>query len=165
MDCLIDKVESEAGHQLVHPFGDFVIAEIPDGAFVGVMQLSVVFELSGLDRLSDLAVGIPERHSLIDKTVHFLHGEGQAVTSVLHYMRLDFHILHSVEQQDGCCEVSKDHYEITQYSDCMDTDTGILYYTTYNNHRINGVNMHNYDLSGDTIITVPIEDTEDILIR
>ena len=76
-----------------------------------------------------------------------------------------FHILHSVEQQDGCCEVSKDHYEITQYSDCMDTDTGILYYTTYNNHRINGVNMHNYDLSGDTIITVPIEDTEDILIR
>ena len=60
------------------------------------MQLSAVFELSGLDRLSDLAVGIPERHTLIDKTVHFLHGEGQAVTSVLHYMRLDFHILHSV---------------------------------------------------------------------
>ena len=76
-----------------------------------------------------------------------------------------FHILHSVEQQDGCCEVSPDHYEITEYSDCMDTDTGILYYTTYNNHRVNGVNMHNYDLNGDTIITAPIHYTKDIRIR
>ena len=54
VDCLIDKVESEAGHQLVHPFGDFVIAEIPDGAFVGVMKFSGELEFSGLDRLSYL---------------------------------------------------------------------------------------------------------------
>lgn len=73
-----------------------------------------------------------------------------------------FHILHSVEQQDGCCEVKPGFYEITQYTDCMDTDSGILYYTTYNNSRINAVNMHACDLSSDQLITYDLVDNADI---
>lgn len=47
-----------------------------------------------------------------------------------------FHILGSVDQQKGCCEVSDGKYEITLYTSCCNADKGIYYYTTYNNHQI-----------------------------
>ena len=63
-----------------------------------------------------------------------------------------FHILHSVEQQRGACLIEKDKYEITIFSSCCNVDKGIYYYTTYNNHQINAVNMYNEDLDGDKLI-------------
>ena len=47
-----------------------------------------------------------------------------------------FHILHSVEQQRGCCDVGGEKYEITIYTSCCNADKGIYYYTTYENHQI-----------------------------
>ena len=47
-----------------------------------------------------------------------------------------FHILNSVDQQRGCCEVSDGKYEITIYTSCCNLDKGIYYYTTYDNHQI-----------------------------
>ncbi|MGM9940570.1 MAG: choloylglycine hydrolase [Bulleidia sp.] len=82
-----------------------------------------------------------------------------------HEITAFFHILHSVEQQDGCCEVTPGHFEITQYSDCMDTDTGILYYTTYTNNRICAVNMHSHDTAGTELITIPLPETQDICFQ
>ena len=57
-----------------------------------------------------------------------------------------FHILGSVDQQRGCCEVSDGKYEITLYTSCCNADKGIYYYTTYNNHQICAVDMHKIDL-------------------
>ena len=57
-----------------------------------------------------------------------------------------FHILNSVDQQRGCCEVSDGKYEITLYTSCCNADKGIYYYTTYNNHQICAVDMHKIDL-------------------
>ena len=57
-----------------------------------------------------------------------------------------FHILGSVDQQKGCCEVSDGKYEITLYTSCCNADKGIYYYTTYNNHQICAVDMHKIDL-------------------
>lgn len=59
-----------------------------------------------------------------------------------------FHILGSVDQQRGCCEVAEGKYEITLYTSCCNTDKGIYYYTTYDNHQISAVNMHHTDLDG-----------------
>ena len=66
-----------------------------------------------------------------------------------------FHILHSVEQQKGCCELENQEYEITLYSSCCNCTKGIYYYTTYNNHQINAVNMHNENLDQNKIIRYP----------
>ena len=41
------------------------------------------------------------------------------------------HILGSVEQQRGCCQVAEGKYEITLYTSCCSADTGTYYYTTY----------------------------------
>ncbi len=72
-----------------------------------------------------------------------------------------FHLLNSVDQQRGCCEVSEGKYEITLYSSCMSCDTGIYYYTTYDRHQISAVNMNHVDLDGTSISCYPMlqEDT------
>ena len=62
-----------------------------------------------------------------------------------------FHILGSVDQQRGCCEVAEGKYEITIYTSCCNASKGIYYYTTYDNHRISAVDMHRTDLDSKTL--------------
>ena len=63
-----------------------------------------------------------------------------------------FHILNSVEQQRGCCKLDDGKYEITIYTSCCNATKGIYYYTTYDNHQINAVDMNREDLDGEEII-------------
>ena len=64
-----------------------------------------------------------------------------------------FHILGSVDQQRGCCKLGEDKYEITLYTSCCNTDKGIYYYNTYDNHQISAVDMHKADLEGEKLYT------------
>lgn len=59
-----------------------------------------------------------------------------------------FHILGSVEQQRGCCDVGEGKYETTIYTSCCNADRGIYYYTTYENHQITAVDMYRENLDG-----------------
>lgn len=74
-----------------------------------------------------------------------------------------FHILGSVEQVRGCCEVAQDKYEITIYTSCFNADKGVYYYTTYNNRRITAVDMHRENLDSASLVKYPMLDKEDIL--
>ena len=73
-----------------------------------------------------------------------------------------FHILGSVEQPRGCCEVSEGAYEITIYTSCWNADRGIYYYTTYTNHQITAVDMHREELDDKDIICYPMLGKEQI---
>lgn len=73
-----------------------------------------------------------------------------------------FHILGSVDQQRGCCEVANGKYEITLYTSCCSAETGIYYYTTYENHQISGVDMYRENLDGDTLTRYPLINGEQI---
>ena len=73
-----------------------------------------------------------------------------------------FHILGSVDQQKGCCEVADGKYEITLYTSCCNADKGIYYYTTYNNHQISAVDMHKTDLDSNTLTRFSPITTEQI---
>mgnify|MGYP002418723729 FL=1 len=66
-----------------------------------------------------------------------------------------FHILGSVEQQKGCCEV-ENGFEYTIYTSCCNGDKGIYYYTTYNNSQITAVDMHKTDLNDSRLKRYPI---------
>jgi choloylglycine hydrolase len=59
-----------------------------------------------------------------------------------------FHILGSVAQQRGCCDLGDNKFEITIYTSCCNADKGIYYYTTYDNHQITAVDMNKEDLNG-----------------
>lgn len=67
-----------------------------------------------------------------------------------------FHILNSVDQQRGCCDLGEDKFEITIYTSCCNTNKGIYYYTTYDNHQINAVDMHKENLNSNTLIHYPL---------
>lgn len=67
-----------------------------------------------------------------------------------------FHILGSVDQQRGCCEVEPGKYEITLYTSCCNATKGIYYYTTYENHQINAVDMHRENLDTTVLIRYPV---------
>ena len=73
-----------------------------------------------------------------------------------------FHILGSVEQQRGCCDVGDGKYEITIYSSCCNADKGIYYYTAYDNHQITAVDMHKEELDSDSLIRFPLIKEEQI---
>ena len=67
-----------------------------------------------------------------------------------------FHILNSVDQQRGCCELEDGKYEITIYTSCCNATKGIYYYTTYDNHQITAVDMHKENLNGNELVRYPL---------
>ena len=76
-----------------------------------------------------------------------------------------FHILNSVDQQRGCCEVNEGKYEITLYTSCCNANKGIYYYTTYDNHQITAIDMHRENLGGDKIVKYSLITDEQIKIQ
>ena len=76
-----------------------------------------------------------------------------------------FHILGSVDQQKGCCDVGDEKYEYTIYTSCCNAQKGIYYYTTYDNHQINGVDMHRENLDSETLFRYPLILGEQIHIQ
>ena len=66
-----------------------------------------------------------------------------------------FHILNAVDQQRGCCELENGECEITIYTSCCNTDKGIYYYTSYDNHQITAVDLYKEDLDGRELIRYP----------
>ncbi|MGG5309717.1 MULTISPECIES: choloylglycine hydrolase [Enterococcus] len=73
-----------------------------------------------------------------------------------------FHILKSVEQQKGLCDVGNGKFEYTIYSSCCNVDKGIYYYTTYTNSQINAVDMTKEDLDSTELLTYPLIEEEQI---
>lgn len=67
-----------------------------------------------------------------------------------------FHILGSVEQQKGLCDVGKGGYEYTIYSSCCNIDKGIYYYRTYENSQITAIDMNKENLDNNIIIEYPL---------
>lgn len=76
-----------------------------------------------------------------------------------------FHILGSVDQQRGCCEVEEGKYEITIYTSCCNADKGIYYYTTYENHQISSVDMYRENIDGGELARYPLVLGEHILMQ
>ena len=67
-----------------------------------------------------------------------------------------FHILGSVEQQRGCCDLGDGKYETTIYTSCCNAQKGLYYYTTYGNRQITAVDMQKEDLDGVRLARYPL---------
>lgn len=75
-----------------------------------------------------------------------------------------FHILSSVAMPRGSVRIHGAH-EITRYSCCCNTNRGIYYYTTYENSRITGIDMHRENLDGSKPIRYPLITAPQILMQ
>lgn len=76
-----------------------------------------------------------------------------------------FHILNSVDQQRGCCDLGNGKYEITLYTSCCNVEKGIYYYTTYDNHQITAIDMYKETLEKDSIIRYALITEEQIRMQ
>ena len=73
-----------------------------------------------------------------------------------------FHILDSVNQARGSCQLDDGNCEITQYTSCCNASRGIYYYTTYDNRRITAVDMYLESLEGKELSCFPLIHGEDV---
>jgi len=73
-----------------------------------------------------------------------------------------FHILHSVDQQNGCSDLGNDQYEHTLYSSCYNLNQGIFYYTTYANHQISALSLSKTNLDASDLLRFPLIEIEQI---
>ena len=76
-----------------------------------------------------------------------------------------FHILNSVDQPRGCCDLGDGEYETTIYTSCCNAQKGIYYYTTYGNHQITAVSMFKEKLEGRKLIKYPLVTGEKIFCQ
>ncbi len=76
-----------------------------------------------------------------------------------------FHILESVSQQRGSVDLGEGKYAVTIYTSCCNTNRGIYYYTTYDNHQITGIDMHRENLDGALLIRYPLIKKEQIKLQ
>ena len=73
-----------------------------------------------------------------------------------------FHILGTVEQVKGACDLGNGLYNTTIYTSCCNATKGIYYYTTYSNRSITAVDINKCDLDGNTLECFPLEKEERI---
>lgn len=67
-----------------------------------------------------------------------------------------FHILSNVAMPRGCVDMGDGKFEVTIYTCCCNADTGVYYYTTYDNPAFTAVDMHHEDLEGKTVRSYPM---------
>lgn len=73
-----------------------------------------------------------------------------------------FHILGSVEQQNGCCITENGGLEKTIYTACFDAQSGVYYYTTYENRQITAIDMFKANLNAAELACYPMINTPQI---
>ena len=123
----------------------------PENHFSDKLQLSVYSRGMG-------ALGLPGDLSSQSRFIRAAFTKMNSVSgnSELESVSQFFHILGSVDQQRGCCDVGDKKFEITIYTSCCNTDKGIYYYTSYNNHQITAVNMHKENLDDNKLVRYPL---------
>ena len=73
-----------------------------------------------------------------------------------------FHMLNNVAMSNYSVVTPEGINDITQYTSCMCQNSGIYYYNTYNNSRINAVDMNKENLDGNEIKNFSYLDEMDI---
>ena len=113
------------------------------------------------------AVGLPGDLSSASRfaRVAFTRNNSRSGSSEAESVGQFFHILGSVEQTRGCCEVAPGKHEITLYTSCCSAQRGIYYYTTYENRRISAVDMHRCDLDAAALARFAPRTEEDVFYQ
>lgn len=139
--------------QMLFRLNDYMAlsSQMPENCFAPKLDLSLYSRGMG-------AMGLPGDLSSASRFVRaaFVRQNSVSGESESESVSQFFHILSSVAQQRGCVQLPDGSYEMTIYSSCCNTDKGVYYYTTYENSRITGVDMHREDLDGCELVSYPL---------
>ena len=94
------------------------------------------------------ALGLPGDYSSASRFIRALFVKEHSVSEHTERSNVNqfFHILNSVAMPKGCVQAD-DGFEYTRYSSCCNVDSGMYYYTTYDDLEIRAINMHDADLN------------------
>ena len=94
------------------------------------------------------AMGLPGDYSSASRFVRALFVKENSASERNEKSNVNqfFHILNSVAMPKGCVR-SAEGFEYTRYSSCCNADSGIYYYTTYDELKIRAIDMHDADLN------------------
>ena len=134
-------------------------SEAPENRFANNLTLQAYSNGMG-------AMGLPGDFSSASRFVRavFVMQHSPAEETEQRSVHQFFHILSSVAMPRGSVLVHG-KYEITRYSCCCNTTRGIYYYTTYDNCRITGIDMHRENLDGDAPTLFPLVTAPQILMQ
>lgn len=104
------------------------------------------------------AIGLPGDFSSVSRFVRAAFVKENSVCEGTESSNVNqfLHILQCVQQPCGSVKLPTGN-EKTVYSCCCNTDTGVYYYTTYENSQINAVDMHKEDLDKEVLISYPLQ--------
>lgn len=110
------------------------------------------------------AIGLPGDWSSASRFVRTVFVKENSVSEKNEIQNVNqfFHILGSAEQVRGCCETENGMYEKTIYTSCCNADKGIYYYKTYENYRINAIDMYRENIDGNLLRCYPLEQNGEI---
>ena len=122
-------------------------AESPQNRFADRLNLKPYAQGMG-------ALGLPGDASSVSRFVRavFLKWNSVAPEEEKANVSQFFHILDSVAMVRGSVVTEQGTYDITTYSCCANTRTGVYYYKTYDDSRVRAVDMHETDLDGNVLI-------------
>ena len=122
-------------------------AESPQNRFADRLDLKPYAQGMG-------ALGLPGDASSVSRFVRavFLKWNSVAPEEEKANVSQFFHILDSVAMVRGSVVTEQGTYDITTYSCCANTRTGVYYYKTYDDSRVRAVDMHETDLDGNVLI-------------
>ena len=134
-------------------------ASQPDNRFSGKVPLELYSRGMG-------AIGLPGDLSSTSRFARaaFVKLNSIAGESENECVNQFFHIMDTIIQPRGCCEVKNGEYEISIYTSCCNAAKGIYYYKTYDNSRIAGIDMHKEDFDGTKCVCYKPDKT-DIFIQ
>ena len=100
------------------------------------------------------AVGLPGDASSVSRFVRaaFLKWNSAAPKEERANVSQFFHILDGVAMVRGSVVTEAGTYDITTYSCCINAQTGVYYYKTYDDSRIREADMHSFDLEAEELM-------------
>jgi len=122
----------------------------------GVMTNTPTFDIH-LNNLksTDFIPGDWSSQSRFQKAAYVLKHSSHPVSECERVSQF-FHILGSVEMPKGIYLNEKGQIKCTLYSSCCNTDKGIYYYKTYDNHQITAIDMNRENLNSKHLISYPL---------
>ncbi len=104
------------------------------------------------------ALGLPGDFSSASRFIKALFVKENSVSGDSERSNVNqfFHILNSVAMPKGCVRADEG-FEYTRYSSCCNADTGVYYYTTYDERAVTAIPMHGANLNASCLFTYDVK--------
>lgn len=101
-------------------------------------------------------IGLPGDFSSASRFVKAAFLRNNCFCPVVNGVQHFFHLLDAVAVPAGAVSLPSEKVYKTNYSCCIDSDSGVYYYKTYENSSVRSVDMHKTDIDGASLVSFDV---------